>query len=232
MDASFVPDVCIGYRGFGDFELYVGTDAAFSLKRPSGVIDLMKRMFHENISPYVGIVYEINDTFSAEAGYTHHFYTFAPSSEAAREIEEDEDVNLGMKKGSNEIYVGVTADVLLSPSLYCFYDFDYRELAIEGKVNYYFDLSNEVLSGLGLDLNAKIGHDRISRPYGIANFPNDQKQYFYYGAGLDLVCNLNEHTKAKIGGAFEGNSAKKDAWLNANRKKNSVWLNASIDCSF
>ncbi|MDR1413349.1 MAG: hypothetical protein LBI56_00185 [Puniceicoccales bacterium] len=267
MKETFVADICLGYKGFSDIELYVGVDGAFNLHRQKinladmgravtvmyhaiegtaipginppaiptmaqGVAAIYKVSdnfdpMHNHISPYLGITYDINDTFGVEAGYTHHSYTNVNSLLS--------DV-LGVKKGSNEVYVGVYADVLLSPSLYCFYNFDYKEVALEGKANYYFDLSEQVLSGLGIDLGAKLGYDRTSKPYGSSIFERgDHKGYCYYGANVDLVCALNEHAKAKIGAAVEGNSAKKDAVINIfsiNDKKTQIWFNASVDCAF
>ncbi|MDR1401918.1 MAG: hypothetical protein LBI81_03125 [Puniceicoccales bacterium] len=250
MKEAFVTDLCIGYKGFSDIELYLGADAAFGLHSYRKVPDLaggvlaiadmeaasnmgFLRHLNENLSPYIGIVYEIDDTFSIEGGYTHHFYVSRSFITTLAEVTE---------KGSDEIYAGVCADILLSPSAYCFYDFSRREFALEGKVGYYFDLSEQVLSGLGIDLGAKLGYDRTVKPYGAKEqietiFPSESKKgYWYYGITADLVCALGEHAKTKIGAAVEGNSAKGDSWVNNGgidgSKRTSVWFNASVDCSF
>jgi hypothetical protein len=122
---------------------------------------------------------------------------------------------------------------MLSPSLYCYYDFGRKEIAMEGKITHTFDLSQSLIHGVTLECGAKAGYDHMSRLWGR---PYDssygKKSYCYYGANADLVYGLGEHVKAKVGVAYEGNSAKKVHVLNVEGKKNSIWFNASVDCSF
>jgi hypothetical protein len=135
------------------------------------------------------------------------------------------------------------ADVLLSPSMYFFYDFGSREAAIEGRVAYTYDLAQFGVNGVALELGAKLGYDKASRPFACKKYDRDtmgKKGYFYYGANADLVYSFNEHTKARAGLEIAGNSAKKNAWVNnwatdvagVGAHKSLVWFNASVDCSF
>ncbi|MDR1433370.1 MAG: hypothetical protein LBI61_03490 [Puniceicoccales bacterium] len=238
MRNAFVPHVALGYRCIEDAEIYVGLDAALAAKAHS-----MSGVFN-SFSPCVGLEYDITDMFTVDVGYCHHFYPSIDEYEG----EMDDYIKDNVKKNSGEIYAGLLVDVLLSPKAYISYDFTRRELAIEGHVGYYFDLSDHLLSGLGIDLGAKLGYCTSSRPYGlnkddIAEEGTDditnKKDYFYYGAAADLVYELNSNAKVKIGVACEGNSAKRNSWPNfwgAGDKKvagrSSLWFNTSVDCSF
>ncbi|MDR2779307.1 MAG: hypothetical protein LBB16_03440 [Puniceicoccales bacterium] len=219
---ALAPQVKVGYQCCEEASIYVGVDTAISIQGGSNIF--------QHISPYLGALWDVTEVFTLEAGYKHHFYTTM-----GKQYTTGEPVDI--KRCSNEIYAGVTADVLLEPSLYCFYDFDRKEVAIEGRVGYNFDLSQYSISGLGINLGAKLGYDYANKPYGynIDVSSEGKKNYCYYGVNADLVYELNNNAKAKFGLAYEGNSAKKESWVNnilTRGHKNSLWLNASVDCAF
>ncbi len=208
----FVPKVEVNMPMFEKGKVYAGTSAALGLERGT----------RNDVAPYLGASYDITDMFSVDAGYVHHFYT---------------SWNLdGFKRDSNEIYVGIMADVLLSPSVYFYYDFDAEEVAIEGRVAYSFDFAQFGVKGVSLDLGAKLGYDSADKPFGIHDKSErtGSKDYIYYGLNADLVYNFNEHAKARAGIAYEGNGATDKSWTNSlfGEHTNLVWFNASVDCSF
>ena len=206
---AFVPSVEVSYQLFDAARAYVGTEAALRMKN-TGVND---------VAPYVGCMYDINDMFTVDAGYTHHFF---------------DGLNEGCKRDTNEIYLGVLADVMFSPSLYCEYDFDREEINVVAAAGYSFDLSQYAINGLCVDLGTKIGYDRASKPLG-ENYnkaSHGDKDYAYYGLNADLVYSITDNAKARAGVAYEGNSAKKEAWTNVLGHKNMMWFNASVDCAF
>ena len=218
----FAPSAELGYSAFENGRIYLGFDSAVAAKG-NGRED----SFGNFVSPYIGITYDITEMFSLDAGYVHNFWTGRPAGFP--------------KRNTNEIYVGVMADVVASPALYGYYDFDRREIAIEGSASYFLDLS-DYYTGLGLDFGAKVGFDRAKKPYGQAYNRDEmgKKRYFYYGLSADVVYSMNDNAKVKVGVEFAGNSAKKNAWPNfgfangatGKGHKAGVWCNASIDCSF
>lgn len=224
----FAPSAELGYAAFENGRVYVGFDSALAAKG-AGKMDNAGNF----VSPYLGITYDVTEMFSLDAGYVHNFWTGLPAKGL-------DDNPTGFKRNTNEVYVGVMADVVASPALYGYYDFDRKEIAIEGSASYFLDLS-DYYTGLGLDFGAKIGFDRAKKPYGM-KYDRDEmgkKRYFYYGLNADVVYSMNDNAKVKVGVEFAGNSAKKDAWPNANftnaddkGHKAGVWCNASIDCSF
>jgi opacity protein-like surface antigen len=217
---TFTPKIKVGYQVNDETNVYSGIGSALSIDRVNSL---------SQVSPYLGVSYAVTDQYMVDAGFKYHFYTSMLKEVA--------------KRNSSEIYGGVIADILLEPSLYCFYDFDRREFAIEGRAGYFFDLS-DTFSGLGLHLGAKLGFDQANKPYALKLKEEDvegfgKKRYCYYGINADLLYELNSNAKAKIGIAYEGNSAKKDSWVNGcidhesfPGHKNSFWFNASVDCSF
>ncbi|MDR1433208.1 MAG: hypothetical protein LBI61_02600 [Puniceicoccales bacterium] len=221
INKAFVPKLRVSYSCLDDCRVYAGADAALALALPAD-----DSFFLDNVSPYVGVAYDVTDIFTLDAGYIHYFYTKVPSGAA----------NLGIKRNSDEIYGGVVADVILTPSAYVFYNFGRREVAIEGRVGYTFDLSDNLLSGLAVDLGGKIGYDRANKPFGMAYIDGyGKKDYFYYGASADLVYGINDNAKASIGVEVSSNSAKKNAWVNgygSAGNKTKIWLNAAVECSF
>jgi hypothetical protein len=70
----------------------------------------------------------------------------------------------GAKYNSNEMEVGVIADILLDSSWDFFYDFERREFARESRAGYFFDLSN-IFSGLGFCLGARIRFNQTNKPF-------------------------------------------------------------------
>ncbi|MDR2812769.1 MAG: hypothetical protein LBB05_03230 [Puniceicoccales bacterium] len=156
------------------------------------------------------------------------------------------------KKRSHEIYTGIMADVLLSPSLYFTYDFTQKKADINGAARYTFDLSSVGATGFAIDLGGEVGYTRVKKPYGINRntqvaflILNNNKagldignvfektSWFYTGANADLVYSLNENAKARAGVAFSYNNASKNSWINdKNHKKHNVWFSSAIEFSF
>lgn len=218
---TFVPSAEVSYQLFDAARAYVGADSVLRAKSDG----------FNDIAPYIGCMYDINDMFTVDLGYIHHFHNYATSFAVAGGITG----SANSSKDTNEIYAGVLVDVMFSPSLYCEYDFDFKEINIVADAAYYFDLSQYSISGLGVDLGIKFGYDRADKPWGsdyVREYDGD-KDYVYYGASADLVYSITDSAKARAGVAYEGNSAKKEAWpVVFGKHKNAIWFNASVDCAF
>jgi hypothetical protein len=61
--------------------------------------------------------------FTLDVGHIHHI-----STSRTKDIGNDDDGKMKVRCCSSEIYAGVIVDVLLTPSLDCFYDFDAKKL--------------------------------------------------------------------------------------------------------
>jgi hypothetical protein len=242
---SFLPKVEVGLPIFEKGKAYVGVDSALAL----GVADAPVNQINMNeVAPYVGLSYDVTDMFALDCGYIQRFWTNVPISSAGFTILE----KCNVKTCSSEVYVGVTADVLLSPSVYLAYNFQWKEIAVEGRVAYTYDLAQFGVSGVAVELGAKVGYDKANEPYGVTSEKADEiaqqapgwsdavgigigKAHWFYGANADLVYSFNEHAKARAGVEVVGNSAKgKMAWQNGfgAHPKAMLWFNASVDCSF
>jgi hypothetical protein len=245
----FAPKAEVGYQAFEKGRVYVGTWAAVGLdgRRFSEFdgsdksVTLSLPVTCNEVDPYFGMSYDVTDMFTVDVGYIHHIYANLPkmtrSYVAGASVLGEFKAPSGLKRDRKEIYLGVLADVLLSPSAYFFYDFDSREAVIEGRIAYTYDLSQFGVNGVAIDLGAKLGFDKTSKPFGLPLLKGDgKKSSVYYGVNADLIYSFNENAKVRAGVEFAGNGAKKTAWQNnfpfAGKHKSLVWFNASVDCSF
>ncbi|MDR1595631.1 MAG: hypothetical protein LBR91_01750 [Puniceicoccales bacterium] len=199
-----VPSVTVGYKASDELKVFLSTDVIAALEQKYG-----------RVSPCIGFTYEATDMLTLEAGYTRYFYLSGDK-----------------QKHSNEIYGGVTANVLLSPAVYSFYDFNNEDFSIETKVSHKFDLGDIVAPGVGVRIGAKVGYERARKCSGECIADHEKRDFFYYGATADIVYDINSNATARVGVAYEGNSANKNSWVNSGTTKNFTWMNASIDCSF
>lgn len=151
----------------------------------------------------------VTDMFSIDFGYTYHWYI---------------QHNVYGVDRSNEIYLGATADVILDPSLYLYYDWDLEQFVAQFDVSYSFDLTQYTsdwgVGGTSIDLGAHLGWlsaddytaGQRLRTAGttVDTFNKWSNGYTYGGLKADLVFALNDVAKASIGMRWEGNNDGKD----------------------
>jgi hypothetical protein len=222
----FTPKIEISTSFFGNGDIYFGTKAFLATKNSR----------FDKYDLYVGLSHEITDLIALDLGFTHHIYRNRFSWIPAVKPHWKE-----TKRHSEEIYIGCSSDVLLSPSVYYAYDITQKRHNLEGKVNYLYDLSQWEANGFAIDLSAKIGYDRTQQPFGLKGvfksdgaFAGSKKHYFYYGTGADLVYTINPNAIARAGAKFEGANGKK-AWIakiSEKYRRNLFWFSTSIDCNF
>jgi len=221
----FIPRVEVSASLFGQGDVYFGGRFFLSTRNQR----------FEDHTFYVGVSGELCDPLTLDARFIHHIRRnrYRWLSEVPQEPV--------AKRRSEEIGVGLLADVFLNPSLYYFYDFTWRRHNLEGKVNYLYDLSPHGIDHLALDFSARVGCDRTGRPFSFrgafgtgSRFQGLKKNYFYYGAGADLIYTLNEHALARAGVEYEGANGKK-AWIakiSEKYRRNLLWFSTSLECSF
>lgn len=118
---------------------------------------------------YAGYNLAINETFSADLGVTR--YTYDGSSGA----------------DSTEVYAGLKANVLLSPSVYYYYDFD-REVS-----SYIASIGHSIpVEKLGVSVD-------LSATYGYIQLPGTNQDYSYWGVGVAVPYKLNENATLTAG---------------------------------
>jgi hypothetical protein len=202
------------------------------------------------VSPYLGFSYGITDIFTLDCGCVWRFWPSMPS-----ELRE-----ATFKNASSEAYVGIAADVLLSPSVYFAYNFDWKEMVAGGRIAHTCDLGKFGLNGFAVKFGAKVGYDKADRPYGInakrlgelaaeatgrgeaasglqrllRSALGVGKAHWFYGANADLIYSFNKHARVRVGVEMEGNFAQKKAWQNLGGflPSKTIWFNAAFDCSF
>jgi uncharacterized protein (TIGR02001 family) len=118
---------------------------------------------------YVGYNLAINETFSADFGATRYLY----------------DGQSGLD--TTEVYAGIKANVLLSPSAYYYYDFDREVSSYIGSIGHSLPIAK---LGVSVDLSATFGYVQI---------PGNGQDYSYWGFGAAVPYKLSE--TAKLTGA-------------------------------
>jgi uncharacterized protein (TIGR02001 family) len=117
---------------------------------------------------YVGLKHKLDDTFSADVGVTRYLY------------------NGGSQIDSSEVYVGINANVLLSPSIYAYYDFDNEVATYIGSFGY--SLPIEAIKS-SLDFSASVGFVDI----------NGGQEYLYGVAGVAIPYKLSDTSTLTVG---------------------------------
>ncbi len=113
---------------------------------------------------YAGYNFALTEIFSADVGLTRYLY----------------ERQLG---DSTEAFVGLKANLLLSPSLYSYYDLDNESTTYIASIGHSVPLAK---LGLQVDLSALVGY--VQRTNGFAD-------YTYWGLGAAIPYQLSETAK-------------------------------------
>jgi hypothetical protein len=108
-------------------------------------------------TPDVGVSCGVTDMFTLDAGYIQRLWVNTPTFL--------KDMDFG--NSSSELFAGVVADVPPLPSLYFTYDYKWKEVVIEGRIPYTYDLAQFVLSGFAVGSGEKVGSDKADNPYDL-----------------------------------------------------------------
>jgi len=223
---SFQPSVEFGYPVIGG-DLYAGVwtnqpidnaDTPFTAANPNfnfvdpvtgtligPVVGKAQAAQANEIDFYAGYAYPVTDIFTVDVGATYYWYPEAGGG-------------AGSINHTTEVYVGVSADVLLSPALYYYYDFDLKQSLIEVSIGYSLDLGEYLgAEGVSIDTGAYLGildtgdtSGGASNPpppgvpptFGPLNpaFPSSfSNGYTYGGVTADLVYAFNDNVSASVG---------------------------------
>jgi len=137
---------------------------------------------------YAGFAYPVTDMFTVDVGAIYYWYPSQDNSPLDGTVDRE-----------REVYVGVSADVILSPAVYGFWDFDQEGWTLEGSVGYTFDLEQAAgVSGAALELGGYLGYtdvDDVSAGQGT----EAGNGYGYVGGSADLTYQVNEATSTGLG---------------------------------
>jgi hypothetical protein len=137
---------------------------------------------------------------------------------------------------SHGFYVGVAADAVFRPSLYCFYGSYGNEISLEGRVEYDWSLAGLGLYNFMFGFAGEIGYNYVGKPWGLPYADClGSKGYLYYGIASHLIYRFGTGAKARMGVSYEGNAASKNSWVNGcreRRNRNNIWFNVSFDFEF
>lgn len=164
---------------------------------------------------YIGYTQAIEDIVSLDAGFTYYSYS------------------TGNIRQTREIYAGATADVLLSPSLYVYYDFDLEQAVVEASIAYSFDLEQYThITGLSLENSAYFGtvntRKRFAGNAGIAK--ND---YVYFGFASDIAYAITDNVSTSFGIRWAiNNDGQGGNSVNQGQKDNQFWVGASLGFAY
>jgi hypothetical protein len=221
---------------FAGGHLYVGAQSAVMLG------DAGKYGSSNSVSPYIGFRRDVLGWLNVDCGYEARLYTNLRPLAAAIQGAIVDAGGVSVVRNTNELYAGVSADVLLNPKAYLAYNFDREEFSIVGSIGYSYDLSGFSLGRFALEGKAHIGYDYAKRPFGIreffgtdSNYAGKSKDYFYFGLGADLIYKYNEQANIRAGTRYEVNTASKTNWGNAifgSGHKNLVWFTSAVEFSF
>ncbi len=207
---SFQPSVEFGFPVLGG-DLYTGVWTAQPIKAGEA----------NEIDFYAGYAYPVTDMFTLDVGFTYYWY---PDSAGANTnttylYAPNPTVGSGYASQTREIYFGVSADVILSPAVYFYYDFDLEQVVVEGSIGYSFDLGEYVgTEGISFDIGGYLGY-LSANSYGAGSQRNQLNKwnngYVYGGITGDLVYAFSENVSSSIGVRWAANNDGEQTSFNA-----------------
>lgn len=239
-DQSFQPSVEFGYPVLGG-DLYAGvwtnqpiTPATTAIVAGGVPVGTARAGIGNEIDFYAGYAYPVTDIFTVDLGATYYWYP--------------ESAGLGAINHTTEVYFGVSADVLLSPAVYFYYDFDLKQTLVEFSIGYSLDLGEHIgAEGLSIDTGAYAGLLNTGdvtggadlSPLGVAALGADSSNgYTYGGVTADLVYAFSENVSGSIGVRWSINNDGADGTVAGNGPANffggesQLWFGSTLGFSY
>ena len=172
VDVTYVSDYVFRGAKLGDASIQPSVEAAYA-DFYAGAWHTSEISHNDGATEtdfYAGYGYKLNDKIKLDAGATAYTY------------------NGGGNNDTIEGYVGVSVDVLLSPSVYGYYDFDLDVATVEDSIGYSIPVDAIKAS---IDLSAKVGN--VSAP---------GEDYTYGVAGVAIPYKLSETATLTVGADY------------------------------
>jgi uncharacterized protein (TIGR02001 family) len=134
----------------------------------------------DEVDYYLGYAFPVTDVFTLDTGIT--FYSYPESV---------------INDLTQEVYIGAAADVLLSPALYFYYDFEVEAVTVEASIGYSVDLAEYAsLDGTSIDFGAYLGQ----------TWGEGDADWAYWGVTADLVYGISDNVSTAIGLRYASNN--------------------------
>jgi uncharacterized protein (TIGR02001 family) len=197
-DAILSPSIDVAYGNF-----YAG--AWFALPAQNAAL------YTDEMDVYLGINTPLGEILSVDVGLTRYSY-----NDLVGHFLDD-------KNGATtEYYVGISADVLLSPSFYAYYDTDLDVYTLEVKVGHSIPLFGD----FSLDLGASAGY--MADDEG-------EDDLTYFGGSADISYAINDKASFAIGARYSYNSENGAVFGNGNSPEadhDICWFGTSFSFGF
>jgi uncharacterized protein (TIGR02001 family) len=108
----------------------------------------------------------------------------------------------GTDGNSLEFFTGASANILLSPSAYVYYDIDNRILTFEAKIGHSFAVGDHASLNLGASTGWVIGTSGDDFANSAVEDVTSDEDYVYAGLTADLVYTINEKSSVSIGARY------------------------------
>ncbi len=177
VDVTYVSDYVFRGTKLGDASVQPSIEAAYG-DLYAGVWHTSELSHNDGVTEtdlYAGYGFDVTEQVSLDAGVTQYTY------------------NGGSGDDSTEVFVGASADVLLTPSIYAYYDFDYENITVEASIGY--SIPVEAIKA-SLDLSAKVGYVDLGD-----EDPREtvEDNYTYFVVGAAVPFKLSETATLTVG---------------------------------
>jgi len=135
---------------------------------------------------------------------------------------------------SVEFYTGASANILLSPSVYAYYDIDLHNLTFEAKIGHSFNFGDKVSLNLGASAGYVIGTAGDDFYNTAIDGVHCDNNYAYAGATADLAYNFTEKTSASIGARYSVSDFDSfyGSYHDIYERKDALWFGVSFSTGF
>jgi len=223
---SFQPGVEFGYGVLGG-DAYVGVWSSHEISNNSDGLN------DTEVDFYAGYALGLNELVQdlplvLDVGFT--YYMYPDSNTVVAGVGE-----WGIDR-TREAYVGLAADMPLSPALYYYYDFDLEQSVLELSVGHSFDLAEFIDVNASLDIGAYWGFvqtDNLGANQNDALFTSagigQENGYSYGGISADIVYALSETASASVGGRYSANNDGSQSLYNG--QEHNLWFGSTLSFS-
>ena len=211
VDVTYVSDYVFRGTKLGDASVQPSVEAAYG-DFYAGIWHTSELSHNDGLTEtdlYAGYGFDLNDQVSLDAGVTQYTYDGGSSDD------------------STEAFVGASADVLLTPSVYFYYDFDYENFTVEASVGYSIPL--EVIKA-SLDLSGKVGYVDLGD-----EDPREalEDNYTYFVAGAAIPFKLSETATFTVGVDYVYNTEDDISLISSADTHHDIWVGkAGISIGF
>lgn len=156
--------------------------------------------YDNQVNLYIGYSASVSELVEIDVGGTYYTY---PESTG--------------RKNTQEVYAGMIFDVLLTPSVYLYYDFELENFTAEVAAGYTFDLV-DIAPGTSFELGGNLGYVDVK----------NGKDYTFAGATADLKYSFTDNASLSVGARLSKNTVTRTPAFN----RSNLWWGISFTAGF